>query len=207
MSELIKRNMYCGESRLSDEGKTISLNGWVQRSRRLGGLIFCDLRDKTGIVQIVFDENLPSEIFAAAETLRNEFVIGVTGVCRERESKNPELATGDVEIRAERLELYSSAETPPIYVKDDDNASEDLRLKYRYLDLRKLRMQRNLKFRHDVARITREYFADQGFTEVETPMLIRPTPEGARDYLVPSRVNNGRFYALPQSPQMYKQLL
>ncbi|MDR1043130.1 MAG: aspartate--tRNA ligase, partial [Clostridiales Family XIII bacterium] len=207
MSGLIKRNMYCGKPRLSDEGKLVRLNGWVQRSRRLGGLIFCDLRDKTGIVQIVFDEELPEGVFAAAETLRSEYVVGVEGVCRERESKNPELATGDVEIRAERLEIYSEAETPPIYVRDDDNVSEDLRMKYRYLDLRKLRMQRNLAFRHEVCRATRAYFSDSGFVEVETPMLIRPTPEGARDYLVPSRVNNGSFYALPQSPQMYKQLL
>jgi aspartyl-tRNA synthetase len=199
--------MYCGKPRLSDEGKRVRLNGWVQRSRRLGGLIFCDLRDKTGIVQIVFDEELPKGVFAAAETLRSEYVVGVEGVCRERESKNPELATGDVEIRAERLEIYSEAETPPIYVRDDDNVSEDLRMKYRYLDLRKLRMQRNLAFRHEVCRATRVYFSDNGFVEIETPMLIRPTPEGARDYLVPSRVNNGSFYALPQSPQMYKQLL
>ncbi|MDR1293157.1 MAG: aspartate--tRNA ligase [Clostridiales Family XIII bacterium] len=207
MSGLIKRNMYCGKPRLSDEGKNVRLNGWVQRSRRLGGLIFCDLRDKTGIVQIVFDEELPIDVFASAEALRNEYVVGVEGVCRERESKNPELATGDVEIRAERLEIYSEAETPPIYVRDDDNVSEDLRMKYRYLDLRKPRMQRNLTFRHEVCRATRAYFSDNGFVEVETPMLIRPTPEGARDYLVPSRVNNGSFYALPQSPQMYKQLL
>jgi aspartyl-tRNA synthetase len=199
--------MYCGKPRLSDEGKRVRLNGWVQRSRRLGGLIFCDLRDKTGLVQIVFDEELPPDVFAAAEAVRSEYVIGVEGVCRERESKNPELATGDVEIRAERIEVYSVAETPPIYIRDDDNVSEDLRMRYRYLDLRKLRMQRNLAFRHEVCRATRDYFYDNGFVEVETPMLIRPTPEGARDYLVPSRVNNGRFYALPQSPQMYKQLL
>jgi aspartyl-tRNA synthetase len=199
--------MYCGKPRLSDEGKTVRLNGWVQRSRRLGRLIFCDLRDKTGVVQIVFDEELPSDVFAAAETLRSEFVIGIEGVCRERESKNPELSTGDVEIRAERIEIYSVAETPPIYVRDDDNVSEELRMKYRYLDLRKLRMQRNLVFRHEVCRVTRAFFSDCGFVEIETPMLIRPTPEGARDYLVPSRVNNGNFYALPQSPQMYKQLL
>jgi aspartyl-tRNA synthetase len=199
--------MYCGKPRLKDVGGTVRLNGWVRRSRRLGGLIFCDLRDKTGVVQIVFDEELPAEVFAAAETLRSEFVIGVEGVCREREAKNPELSTGDVEIRAERLVLYSVADTPPIYVRDDDNASEELRMKYRYLDLRKLRMQRNLAFRHEVCRVTRVFFSDNGFVEIETPMLIRPTPEGARDYLVPSRVNKGDFYALPQSPQMYKQLL
>jgi aspartyl-tRNA synthetase len=199
--------MYCGKPRLRDAGVTVRLNGWVQRSRRLGGLIFCDLRDKTGVVQIVFDEELPGAVFTAAESLRSEYVIGVEGVCREREAKNPELSTGDVEIRAERLVLYSAAETPPIYVRDDDNASEELRMKYRYLDLRKLRMQRNLVFRHEVCRATRVFFSDNGFVEIETPMLIRPTPEGARDYLVPSRVNNGNFYALPQSPQMYKQLL
>jgi len=207
MTGLLKRTDYCGELRIDDADKEVVLNGWVAKNRRLGGLIFADLRDKTGIVQIVFDEDIPSEVFELAESLRSEFVIGISGRVRERESKNNELPTGDVEVLANELVIYSKALTPPIYVKDDDNVSEDLRLKYRYLDLRKLRMQRNLAFRADVCRIIREYFSSQGFTEIETPMLVKPTPEGARDYLVPSRLNKGHFYALPQSPQMYKQLL
>ena len=197
----------CGEARLGDVGGEVALNGWVQRSRRLGGIIFCDLRDRTGIVQIVFDEDVPAEVFGRAEGLRSEFVVGVRGVVREREAKNAELATGDVEVLARELVVYSEAETPPIYVKDDDNVDENLRLKYRYIDLRKQKMQRNLAFRAEVCRIAREYFSGQGFTEVETPVLVKPTPEGARDYLVPSRISKGEFYALPQSPQLYKQLL
>jgi aspartyl-tRNA synthetase len=197
----------CGTLSLNDAGEPVVLNGWVAKNRRLGGLIFTDLRDKTGIVQIVFDEDIPVEVFELAESLRSEFVIGVSGKVREREAKNKDLFTGEIEVLADKLVVYSEAQTPPIYVKDDDNVSEDLRLKYRYLDLRKVRMQRNLSFRSEVARLAREYFAGQGFTEVETPVLVKPTPEGARDYLVPSRVNNGNFYGLPQSPQLYKQLL
>ena len=197
----------CGDLRPSDIGRDVVLNGWVQRSRRLGGIIFCDLRDKTGIIQIVFDEDVPKDIFESAEGLRSEYVIGVNGVVREREAKNAELTTGDVEVLAKSLIIYSEAETPPIYIKDDDNVDENLRLKYRYIDLRKQKMQRNLSFRAEVCRITREYFAENGFTEIETPVLVKPTPEGARDYLVPSRISPGNFYALPQSPQLYKQLL
>jgi aspartyl-tRNA synthetase len=197
----------CGQLALSDAGKKVVLNGWVQKSRRLGGLIFTDLRDKTGMVQIVFDESIPEDVFALAESLRSEYVVGVKGLVREREAKNAELATGEIEVLADSLVLYSVAETPPIYVKDDDNVSEDLRLKYRYIDLRKNRMQRNLTFRHQICKVTRDYFSETGFTEIETPVLVKPTPEGARDYLVPSRVHPGDFYALPQSPQLYKQLL
>ena len=207
MKSLMKRTMMCGEPRIEHAGKAVVLNGWVQKSRRLGGLIFADIRDRTGITQIVFNEDIPRQVFELAEGLRSEFVIGVSGSIRERESKNPELPTGEVELLADSLTVYSVADTPPIYVKDDDNADENLRLKYRYIDLRKQRMQNNLSFRHKVSRVTREYFAENGFTEAETPMLIKPTPEGARDYLVPSRIKNGAFYALPQSPQMYKQLL
>ena len=207
MNKLLKRTMYCGEPRIENAGEEATFCGWVQRSRRLGGIVFCDLRDKKGIVQIVFDEDVPKEVFDKAESLRNEYVIGVTGKIRERESKNAEIATGAVEVLASEIEIYSVADTPPIYVKDDDNVDENLRLKYRYLDLRKSKMQRNLTFRADLCKITRDYFSENGFTEVETPVLIKPTPEGARDYLVPSRVNDGCFYALPQSPQMYKQLL
>jgi aspartyl-tRNA synthetase len=207
VTKLLKRTNMCGELNSSHIGKEVALNGWIQKRRNLGGLIFCDLRDKTGIVQIVFDQDVPQELFEKADRLRNEFVVGIRGIVKERQAKNKELATGDIEVFVSDLVIYSQAETPPIYIKDDDDVSENLRMKYRYLDLRKHRMQENLRFRHKVAKITRDFFDSCGFTEVETPMLIKPTPEGARDYLVPSRVNRGRFYALPQSPQMFKQIL
>lgn len=207
MAELFKRTNMCGELRESNVGQEVVLNGWVQRSRNLGGLIFCDLRDRTGLVQVVFNDDVNKELFEKADTLRSEFTIGVKGTVRVREAKNKDLATGDIEVIASDLTIYSRSETPPIYIKDDDDVSEALRMKYRYLDLRKTKMQKNLKLRHDVAQLTRDFFSKEGFIEVETPMLIKPTPEGARDYLVPSRVNHGKFYALPQSPQMYKQLL
>jgi aspartyl-tRNA synthetase len=207
MSQLIKRTHMCGVLNMKNVGETVSLNGWVSKQRSLGGLIFVDLRDKTGIVQITFDDTIPKEIFTMADSLRSEYVIGVTGTVKERTSKNPDIPTGDIEVFATDLVLYSKAETPPIYIKDDDNVDDNLRLKYRYLDLRKTKMQRNLTFRHRITKIARDYFDEQGFTDVETPMLVRSTPEGARDYLVPSRVNPGHFYALPQSPQLFKQLL
>lgn len=207
MSELFKRTHMCGELRLEDEGQQVVLNGWVAKQRSLGALVFVDLRDKTGITQITFDENCSTEVLDKARSLRSEYVIGVKGTVRERSSRNPNLDTGDIEVFAEDLVIYSEADTPPIYIKDDDNVDENLRLKYRYLDLRKHKMQRNLTFRHKVTKCARDYFDENGFTEVETPDLIKPTPEGARDYLVPSRVNPGSFYALPQSPQMFKQLL
>lgn len=202
-----KRSHMCGELRETDIGQDVVLNGWIQKRRNLGGLIFCDLRDKTGITQIVFNDKIPKELFDKADTLRSEYVVGVKGKVAERESKNPDLPTGDIEVLADDLIIYSTADTPPIYIKDDDNVDDNLRLKYRYLDLRKKKMQDNLTFRHELAKLTRDYFSEQGFTEVETPVLIKSTPEGARDYLVPSRVNRGKFYALPQSPQMFKQLL
>lgn len=207
MSKLIKRTHFCGVLNKNNIGEEVSLNGWVAKQRSLGSLIFVDLRDKTGIVQIVFDDSIPQEIFDVADRLRSEFVIGLTGVVRERSSKNPDLATGEIEVVAKDLILYSESETPPIYVKDDDNVDYNLRMKYRYLELRKNKMQRILKMRHDITNVTRQYFYSEGFTEVETPNLIKSTPEGARDYLVPSRVNPGMFYALPQSPQLFKQLL
>ncbi|MFA5635070.1 MAG: aspartate--tRNA ligase [Anaerovoracaceae bacterium] len=207
VSNIFKRTNMCGELNLAHMGSEVVLNGWIQKRRNLGGLIFCDLRDKTGIVQIVFNEDVPKELFEKADGLRNEFVVGIRGAVKERQAKNKELATGDIEVFANDLIIYSQAETPPIYIKDDDDVSENLRMKYRYLDLRKNKMQNNLRFRHMVAKLTRDFFDSQGFTEVETPMLIKPTPEGARDYLVPSRVNRGQFYALPQSPQMFKQIL
>lgn len=197
----------CGELREKDIDKEVVLNGWIQKRRNLGKLIFCDLRDKTGITQIVFNEDIPKELFDKADSLRSEFVVGVKGIVKERTSKNPDIATGNIEIFVSDLIIYSGAETPPIYVKDDDNVDENLRLKYRYLDLRKTKMQRNLTFRHKVCKLARDYYDENGFTEIETPMLVKPTPEGARDYLVPSRVNIGQFYGLPQSPQLYKQLL
>jgi len=207
MSQLLKRTHMCGVLNMKNVDEEVVLNGWVAKQRRLGGLIFVDLRDKTGIVQITFDDTIPKEIFDKAETLRSEYVIGVKGVVKERTSKNPDLATGDIEVFASDLILYSESETPPIYVKDDDNVDDNLRLKYRYLDLRKLKMQENLTFRHKICKLARDYYDEQGFTEVETPIMVRSTPEGARDYLVPSRVNPGMFYALPQSPQLFKQLL
>jgi aspartyl-tRNA synthetase len=207
MTKVYKRTSMCGTLDMNHLGEHVILNGWVQKRRTLGGLIFCDLRDKTGIVQVVFDDKIPAELFQRADSLRSEFVVGVKGIVKERSSKNPDLATGDIEIFADDLIIYAEAETPPIYIKDDDNVDENLRLKYRYLDLRKQHMQDNLMFRHKICRVTRDYFDHAGFTEVETPMLIKPTPEGARDYLVPSRVSKGSFYALPQSPQMFKQLL
>ena len=207
MSKLIKRTHFCGVLNINNIGEEVSLNGWVAKQRSLGSLIFVDLRDKTGIVQIVFDDSISQEIFDIAGRLRSEFVIGITGVVRERSSKNPDLATGEIEVVAKELVIYSESETPPIYVKDDDNVDYNLRMKYRYLELRKSKMQRILKMRHDITNVTRQYFYGEGFTEVETPNLIKSTPEGARDYLVPSRVNPGMFYALPQSPQLFKQLL
>ncbi len=204
---LYKRTHMCGELRLSDEGKNVVLNGWVSKARSLGSLVFVDIRDKTGITQVTFNEDVPAEVLEKAKSLSREYCIGIKGVVKERSSKNSNIPTGDIEVFADDLTVYSTSETPPIYIKDDDNVNDELRLKYRYLDLRKQKMQRNLTFRHKIVKCTRDYFDEQGFTEVETPVLIKPTPEGARDYIVPSRVHNGYFYALPQSPQMFKQLL
>ena len=204
---IFKRTHMCGDLRKENIGEKVVLNGWIQKRRNLGGLIFCDVRDKTGITQVVFNDKIPQELFERAYKLRSEYVVGIKGEVLERESKNMELPTGEIEVFADDLIIYSEADTPPIYIKDDDNVDDNLRLKYRYLDLRKKKMQDNLTFRHNLVKLTRDYFSENGFTEVETPMLIKSTPEGARDYLVPSRVNNGKFYALPQSPQMFKQLL
>ncbi|NLB23900.1 MAG: aspartate--tRNA ligase, partial [Clostridiales bacterium] len=205
--KVLKRTDMCAELSLEDLSREVVLNGWVSKMRDQGGLVFVDLRDKMRIVQLLFDDTLDKELLEKSKSLKSEYVIGVAGTVVERQSKNTELPTGEIEIRVSELTVYSEAETPPIYIKDDDNADENLRLKYRYLDLRKYKMQENLKFRHEITAVTREYYKSMGFTEVETPMLIKPTPEGARDYLVPSRVNPGLFYALPQSPQMFKQLL
>ncbi len=204
---VLKRTHMCGVLRSSDIDKEVVLNGWIAKKRNLGGLIFCDLRDKTGIIQIVFNDTVSDMLHHQADSLRSEYVVGIKGIVKERQSKNKELATGEIEIFVSELIIYSEADTPPIYIKDDDNVDDNLRLKYRYLDLRKQKMQRNLTFRHKVAKTARDYYDEMGFTEVETPMLIKSTPEGARDYIVPSRVHPGSFYALPQSPQMFKQLL
>ena len=203
----LKRTCYAGDLRSTDIGKEVVLMGWVQKKRNLGGLVFVDLRDRGGISQIVFDTEVSKEAFEKAEKLGSEYVIAVKGMVRERQSKNPNMPTGDVEVFANEIRVLNSAQTPPIYIKDDDEVSEALRLKYRYLDLRKPKMQKNLLLRHKVTNIVRNYLSDNFFCEIETPFLVKPTPEGARDYLVPSRVNQGKFYALPQSPQLYKQLL
>lgn len=207
MTDLIKRTCMCEDVTNIKIGETVSLNGWVAKQRSLGSIVFADLRDKTGIVQLVFDEDTPEDVFEKAKELRSEFVIGITGKVRKRSSINSEIINGDIEVSVTNLSLYSAAKTPPIYVKDDDNADESLRLKFRYLDLRKHKMQKNLMLRHRVVEVTREYFYDNGFMDIDTPMLVKSTPEGARDYLVPSRVQTGNFYALPQSPQLFKQLL
>lgn len=202
-----KRTCYAGELRASDIGKEVTLMGWVQKKRNLGGLIFVDLRDRGGIAQLVFDTDVDKASFEKAETLGSEYVIAARGKVRERASKNSNIPTGDVEVFVEELRILNESHTPPIYIKDDDEVSEALRLKYRYLDLRKPKMQKNLMLRHKITNVVREYLSQNGFCEIETPFLGKPTPEGARDYLVPSRVNEGKFYGLPQSPQLYKQLL
>lgn len=203
----LKRTHYCGNLRMDNVGQEVILNGWVQKKRNLGGLVFVDLRDIRGISQIIFDADVNKDAFEKAEKLGSEYVIAVKGIVRERQSKNPNMATGDIEISATELRVLSKSQTPPIYIKDDDNVSEDKRLKYRFLDLRKPSMQNNLIMRSKVAQIVRQYLSENNFLEIETPFLIKPSPEGARDYLVPSRVNPGKFYALPQSPQLFKQIL
>ena len=205
--KLIKRNAFAGEISDAHLDKKVSLNGWVSKIRKLGEIVFLDLRDRTGIVQIFFDKNIDENLFKKVNGLKSEYVIGISGKIRIRENENPDMKTGKYEVVGSDLVIYSASETPPIYVKDDDDVSEDLRLKYRYLDLRKTGMQKILDIRYELTKLTRKYFDELGFREIETPMLIKPTPEGARDYLVPSRVHKGSFYALPQSPQMYKQLL
>lgn len=206
MNEL-RRTKYCGEFTKEDVGKTAVVCGFCQRQRDLGQLIFIDLRDRTGIVQLAFDNSTDREVFGKAFTVRSEFVLMAKGVVRMRSSINTEIPTGEVEIAVTDLRILSQAQTPPFEIVENSAVNDELRLKYRYLDLRRPDLQRNLITRHKIAKVTRDYFDDQGFLEIETPMLIKSTPEGARDYLVPSRLYHGEFYALPQSPQMYKQLL
>lgn len=203
----LRRTDMCGNLRSSDEGKQVVLMGWVQRERDLGSLVFIDLRDTTGITQIVFDDTLSKEMLESVKKIKSEFVLAVEGKVRIRQSINKEIPTGEVEVLASSFKVLDESETPPIYIKDDDNVSENMRLKYRYLDLRKPSMQEKLKVRSKATKVIRDFFYDNDFLEIETPMLTKPTPEGARDYLVPSRVNEGKFYALPQSPQLMKQLL
>ena len=205
----LKRSHRCTEVTTANIGREVTVMGWVQKSRNKGGIIFVDLRDRSGILQIIFEESdCGSENFAKAEKLRSEFVIAVTGHVEKRAGGvNENLATGDIEVRAESLRVLSESETPPFPIEENSKTKEELRLKYRYLDLRRPDIQRNIMVRSQVAIITRAFLAEEGFFEIETPTLIKSTPEGARDYLVPSRVHPGAFYALPQSPQLYKQLL
>ncbi len=208
--EGLKRSHHCGELRADHVGSEVVLCGWVSRRRDHGGLIFVDLRDRSGLVQVVIDEAaIGEEAFHKAETIRNEFVVAVRGSVRARseETVNPNMETGMIEIVVEELRILNTAKTPPFYIQDGIEVDEMLRLKYRYLDLRRPEMQRNLMLRHRVTKIMRDYFDRNGFLEIETPMLCKSTPEGARDFLVPSRLNPGEFYALPQSPQIYKQIL
>lgn len=202
----LKRTDYCGDLRIGDVGREVVVAGWVQRQRDLGALIFIDLRDRTGIVQLAFGENTDKKIFDKAFSTRSEFVLMAKGVVRERSSKNMEIPTGEIEVDVNDLRILGKSETPPFEIVENCQTSELTRLKYRYLDLRRPDLQRNIIMRHKICKITRDYFDENGFIEIETPILIRSTPEGARDFLVPSRIHNGSFYALPQSPQLYKQL-
>ena len=202
----LKRTDYCGTLNAEFVGKEVTVAGWVQRRRDLGALIFIDLRDRTGVVQLAFDDNTDREIFDKAFTVRSEYVLMAKGVVRERSSKNKDIPTGDIEIEVKDLRVVGASETPPFEIVENCQTSEVTRLKYRYLDLRRPDLQKNILLRHKITKITRDYFDENGFIEIETPMLIRSTPEGARDFLVPSRIHNGSFYALPQSPQLYKQL-
>ena len=203
----LKRTHYCGTLRADNIGQEVVVCGWVQRQRDLGQLIFIDLRDRTGIVQLAFDDNTDRAIFDKAFSARSEYVLCAQGTVRERSAKSSKIPTGDIEIEVKDLRVLSKAQTPPFEIVDDSKTAEDIRLKYRYLDLRRTPLQNNIITRSKIAKVARDYFYENGFIEIETPMMIKSTPEGARDYLVPSRIHNGKFYALPQSPQIYKQLL
>jgi aspartyl-tRNA synthetase len=204
-----KRTFTCGDLRKADAGKTVTLNGWVHRKRSHGGILFVDLRDRYGITQIVVDENSPEPLRAAADELKYEYCVAVVGTVRPRPDSmvNPQMSTGEIEVAAGEIEILTRCEVLPFMIDERADAKEDLRMRYRYLDLRTASMQRKMRLRHDVVFRTREYLNTQGFYEIETPTLIKSTPEGARDFLVPSRVHPGKFYALPQSPQLYKQIL
>ncbi len=202
----IKRTDYCGTLRASDIGREVTVCGWVQKQRDLGALIFVDLRDRTGILQLAFTESTDPAVMEKAGTLRSEYVVAAKGVLRERAAKNSEIPTGDVELEVSEIRILGLSDTPPFEIVENSQTAELTRLKYRYLDLRRPDLQKNILMRHRLTKITRDYFDENGFIEIETPMLIRSTPEGARDFLVPSRLHKGSFYALPQSPQLYKQL-
>ena len=201
------RTHTAGELRLSDAGKKVTLAGWVQRSRKMGALTFVDLRDRYGITQLVFNEETNAELCEQANRLGREFVIQATGTVAERYNKNQNLPTGEIEIEVEQLRVLNASLLPPFTIEDNTDGGDDLRMKYRYLDLRRQAVRKNLELRHKFCIAVRNYLSEQGFREVETPMLIGSTPEGARDFIVPSRMNPGQFYALPQSPQTLKQLL
>lgn len=201
------RTNTCGELRLADAGKTTTLAGWVQRVRKMGGMTFLDLRDRYGIPQIVFDNERNSALNDAANHLGREFVVQVKGTVAERTAKNPQLPTGDIEIIADELNILNSSEVPPFTIEDESDGGDDIRMRYRYLDLRRTPVRKNLELRHKMTMAVRKYLDSKGFLEIETPMLVGSTPEGARDFVVPSRMNPGQFYALPQSPQTLKQLL
>ncbi|MBR5278897.1 MAG: aspartate--tRNA ligase, partial [Clostridia bacterium] len=201
-----RRTHYCGELRECNIGQRVCVMGWVKKARDLGGLVFVDLRDRTGIVQLAFDDTSDKAVFEKSLLLKSEFVVAAKGIVRERSSKNPEIPTGNIEIFADEIKILGESETPPFDITDDCKTNEELRLTHRYLDLRRPVLQNNIIFRAKVAKSVRDYLCDKGFIEIETPILIKSTPEGARDYLVPSRVHKGSFYALPQSPQLYKQL-
>lgn len=201
------RNTTCGDLRLADCGKKVTLSGWVQRIRKMGGMTFLDLRDRYGLTQVTFNEEINPELMAEADKLGREYVVQIIGEVKERSSKNSKIPTGDIEIVAEELTVLNSSKIPPFTIEDDTDGGDDLRMKYRYLDLRRNCVRKNIELRHKVAFDVRSYLDAKGFLEIETPMLIGSTPEGARDFVVPSRMNPGQFYALPQSPQTLKQLL
>jgi aspartyl-tRNA synthetase len=209
LSSFNKRTHTCGQLRATDIGRNVTLNGWVDTRRDLGGVIFIDLRDRYGKTQVVFRPEKESQAHQAAKDLRSEYVVSVTGIVEARPdgTANPDLATGEIDVLATNVTVLNKAETPPFQIDDNTEASEDIRLKYRYLDLRRPALLKNFEIRHRMYQLTHKYFDERGFLEVETPILMKSTPEGARDYLVPSRVQHGKFYALPQSPQTYKQIL
>ena len=203
----LKRTHYCGNLSEKDVGKTVTVMGWADVYRNLGSLIFIDLRDRYGVIQLSFDTDVCKETFEKAASVRNEYVLAAVGEVVKRSSPNTKIPTGTIEIKVSELRILSKSETPPFAIEDETDVKDELRLKYRYLDLRRRPMQENLVLRHRVAKIARDFYDENGFLEIETPMLQKSTPEGARDYLVPSRVHPGKFYALPQSPQLYKQIL
>ncbi|MBB4825815.1 aspartyl-tRNA synthetase [Sporosarcina luteola] len=205
----MRRTHYCGELNEQAIGQTVTLQGWVQKRRDLGGLIFVDMRDRTGLVQVVFNPDISQEALTIAETIRNEYVVELVGTVVERQEnqKNPKLKTGSIEVQAEKVEIINEAKTPPFIIEDETDVNEEVRLKHRYLDLRRPKLANVFKMRSDISKAVRNFLDSEGFIEVETPILTKSTPEGARDYLVPSRVHDGEFYALPQSPQLFKQML